>query len=134
MDIKLIGIRNHATFVPAMAIRLSSTGDEAGDWLLREAGYDLEHPSIMLTRLTDGEGQQDPYTWTNRTMHTAHLWLMEHFDEAATGHVVAVEYILGERSTPKVKGVVKESVPIGCNSENRRGQHGILMALAYIPS
>jgi hypothetical protein len=99
MEIKLIEIRNKATCVPAMVTRLSSTGDAAGDWLLRHAGYDLEYPSIMLTRLTNGEGQYDPYRWTNRTMRGAHLWLMEHFDEVTMGDVV--EFIPGERAAPK---------------------------------
>jgi hypothetical protein len=50
----------------------------------------------MLTQLTDGDGQYDPYRWTNRTMHAAHLWVMEHFDEVSMGAVVDVEFILGE--------------------------------------
>ena len=39
MQTKLIEIRDRASFVPAMAIRVSSTGDAAADWLLRRAGY-----------------------------------------------------------------------------------------------
>jgi hypothetical protein len=101
MEIKLIEVRDRGTFIPALAMRVTSTGDVAGDWLLRRGGFSLNGASIILMRLTDCETQYDPYDWANRTMQT-HVWLLEHFEGLAHGAVIDVEYILGGRSAPKV--------------------------------
>ena len=102
MEIKLIEVRDRGTFIPALAIRVTSTGDVAGDWLLRRGGFSLNGASIILIRLTDCEAQYDPYDWANRTMQTAHVWLLEHFEQIESGAVVDVEHILGETPAPKV--------------------------------
>ena len=101
MEIKLIEVRDRGTFIPALAMRVTSTGDVAGDWLLRRGGFSLNGASIILIRLTDCEAQYDPYDWASRTMQTAHVWLLEHFESLAHGAVIDVEHILGERSAPK---------------------------------
>jgi hypothetical protein len=44
-------------------------------------------------------------------MQTAHVWLLEHFEQVAHGDVVDVEYILGERSAPKVSERLPEGMP-----------------------
>jgi len=122
MEIKLVEIRDSGTFVPALAMRVASTGDAAADWLLRRAGYSLDGASIILMHLTGCEAQYDPYDWANRTMQTAHAWLLEHFEQVAHGAVVDVEYILGERSAPKVS----ERLPDGMPAPKRihaEGQH-----------
>jgi hypothetical protein len=86
VDVKLIEIPDRATFVPAMAMRVTGTGD----WLLRRAGYSLDGAPIILMRLTDCDGHYDPYHWASRTMQAAHVWLLEHFEEVATSDVVDV--------------------------------------------
>ena len=53
MGIKLIEVRDRGTFIPALAMRVTSTGDVAGDWLLRRGGFSLDGASIILMRLTD---------------------------------------------------------------------------------
>ena len=87
----------------------------AGDWLLRRGGFSLNGASIILIRLTDCEAQYDPYDWANRTMQTAHVWLLERFEQIESGAVVDVEHILGETPAPKVSerfersaGAIKE--------------------------
>jgi hypothetical protein len=102
MDVKLIEVRDRGTFMPALAMRVTSTGDVADDWLLRRGGFSLDGASIILIRLTDCEAQYDPYDWANRTMQTAHLYLLEHFEQIESGAVVDVEHILGETPAPKV--------------------------------
>jgi hypothetical protein len=99
MGIKLIEVRDRGTFIPALAMRVTSTGDVAGDWLLRRGGFSLDGVSIILMRLTDCAAQYDSYDWECRP---AHVWLLEHFEQVAHGAVVDVEHILGERSAPKV--------------------------------
>ena len=34
-------------------------------------------------------------------MREAHLWLENHWDEAKSGQVIDVEFLLGERAEPK---------------------------------
>src|SRR6516164_5864591 len=111
MEIKFLEVRDAGTFVPAIAIRVTGTGDAAADSLPRRAGYSLDGASIILMHLTGCEAQYDPYDWANRTMQTAHVWLLEHFEQVAHGDVVDVEYILGERSAPKMSERFPKGMP-----------------------
>jgi len=44
----------------------------------------------------------DPYNWDNpRTMGNAHRYIEQHWDDLQSNDVVDVEFILGERATPK---------------------------------
>jgi hypothetical protein len=107
MTSKTVEIRDVATFIPALAIRLDPA-TERDRYLLARAGYPREPQRqaefIVLMRLAGGNGQAtcDPYDWTNRTMHVAHQWLLEHFEEIESGAVVDVEYLLGLRPAPKL--------------------------------
>ena len=102
MDVKLIEVCDRGTFVPAMAIRLSSTRDEVGDWLLRRAGYSLDGYTVILIRLEDYASHCDVYDWRDtQTRRTVHSWILEHFDELEHGAVVDVECVVG-RLVPKV--------------------------------
>lgn len=94
--IKLVEIRDRATFIPAMAIQVS--GEDG--YLMRRAGF--ESPMIYLVALATERACYDPYNWGNRTMGTAHHYLVEHWDEVNDGDVLDVEYILGETTVAKV--------------------------------
>lgn len=96
MTVKLFEIRDSMTFIPVMAIRVSG----ADGYLMRRAGF--QSPMVYVVKLATEECQYDPYSWSNRTMKTAHLHIAEHFDELVDGQVVDVEFILGESSSPKV--------------------------------
>ena len=111
MEIKLLEIRDRATFIPAMAIHLRNrTPSEF--FLLRRAGYSAEQiggreedvePYIILCTLTGTEANYDPFEWRNqRTMGTAHRYIIEHWKELESGQVVDVEFVLGETTTPKM--------------------------------
>ena len=104
MNIKTVEIRDSATFIPALAIRLGP-GSEADRYLCARAGFgrtEVEQSRfVILWRLNGGPAEYDPFAWSNRTMQTAHRWLMEHWIEIVSGDVVDVEYILGERDAPK---------------------------------
>ena len=95
MTIKLFEIRDAATFIPAMAIRVS--GDDG--YLMRRAGFGS--PMIYLVHLTSEKCKYDPFGWDNRTMHTAHLWIEKNFQDLKSGQVVDVQFILGESVVPK---------------------------------
>jgi hypothetical protein len=108
MTTKTIEVRDKATFIPMLAIRLDP-GNEADRYLLSRAGYGISAEDqagyILLARISGGEGEIhcDPFDWNAaRTVPEAHRWLIKHFDEIESGAVVDVEFILKETTQPKV--------------------------------
>jgi hypothetical protein len=98
-EVKLIEIRDKGTFVPAMAIRVSSVNG----YLMRRAGFGAT-PLVYLVHLTGQHAKYDAFAWTrpfDRTMRVAHLHLEEKWSEIADGDVVDVEFLLKEKPTPK---------------------------------
>ena len=95
MEVKLFEVRDHGTFIPAIAVEMRSMQDRE-HWLLRRAGYG-EHRLILLARL-DGSGpaEYDPFAWPNRTMHGAHRYIEANWDALKTGDVVDARVGLGE--------------------------------------
>ena len=108
MKTKALEIRDSGTLIAALAVDMNPTQNNAAQRaLLRRCGYACDgEPNVILTRL-DGNGKatNDPYEWGDRTMATAHFWIIEHWDELDDGSVVCVEFILGERTTPKTSEV-----------------------------
>ena len=97
MTQKWVEIRDRGTLVPALALRLSG----ADGWLAERAGFG-DVPCVLLVNLARCACQWDPYEWHDRTMHVAHSWLCEHWDEFVSGGVVDVQFILGETDAQKV--------------------------------
>ena len=115
MEVKLLEIRDRATFIPAMAIRLivnesSNTLYEKELWLLRRAGYNREQitisqdvPYIILCKLDGVEAQYDPFQWgLSRTMRDAHRYIIDSWSFLKSGDLVDVEFINGETPHPKI--------------------------------
>ena len=104
MTTKLFEIRDRGTLIPALAVQVGYPqpgNTPAENWLLECAGYG--HTMVILTFLTGSRNAEyDPFAWNDRTMRTAHQYIEAHFDELESGAVICVEYILGERATPKV--------------------------------
>ncbi len=96
IEVKRVEIRDRATLVPALALRVD--GDD--DPLLARAGFH-GMPFVILIHFTHMECQFDPFGWTGRTMHEAHLWLEANWDNLKDGGVLDVEWILGETDKPK---------------------------------
>lgn len=104
MRIKLLEIRDKATFIPALVVDMNEPADEGKRYLLRRCGYPLDgYPNVLLTRLrADGSpATNDSYWWQDRTWRVAHEYIIEHWAELHDGSVVDVEYALGERAEPK---------------------------------
>jgi len=92
----------------------SQEGGEGGRfdqerYLLARSGYGQDpraNVCIVLCRMeasgVDRNATYDPYSWGNRTMTTAHLHILEHFDEMFSGDVVDVEFIVGITKKPKL--------------------------------
>ena len=113
MTTKTIEVRDRATFIPMLATRLDPT-NEADRYLFALSGYGVsiedQKKYVLLAQINGGNGKTscDPYDWANRTLTTAHSWLIDHFDEIESGAVVDVQFILGETDNPKVSEAVQE--------------------------
>lgn len=108
IESKIFEIRDRATMIPALAVKLDST-TQAERYCLDRTGYGTtseEHRKyILLMRMAGGEGKFDcdPNGWagSGRTMTIAHKYIMEHFDALLSGDVIDVEFILGESDVKK---------------------------------
>lgn len=101
--VKFFEIRDCGTFIPAVAIDCSLTGDRASDYLLRRAGYGSVR-CILLTPLGGGrKAEYDPYNWDyGRTLKIAHFHILDNWDNLKDGDVIDVEHILGEKAEPRI--------------------------------
>ena len=114
MITKTFEIRDRATFIPMIAIKLKP-GCEADRYLLSCAGFgttpEAQAEYVYLIRINGGEGRAtcDPYDWgtTPRTVHVAHQHIIKHFDELDSGAVIDVEFILGESKKEKISESVE---------------------------
>ena len=100
MTLKFFEIRDRGTTIPAMAIEIVGSNP-----VTRRAGFGAS-PCYLLTNLGKVRSEYDPWAWgqtQGRTMHVAHVWLQNGgWAELPTlGGVIDVEFILGERDTPK---------------------------------
>ena len=110
MITKMFEIRDRATFIPVLAIKLNP-GCEPDRYLLARAGYVHASEYVLLVKIDGGKGSSncDPYGWgATRTMQVAHLYIIKHFISLNSGDVVCVEHILGERETPKISERLEE--------------------------
>lgn len=103
MRCKTIEVRDAATFIPVLAVKLEPECEE-DRYLLARAGYgtnpERQGEYVLLLRL-DGP-HYDPYSHgTARTLAVAHEWLIANFDLARPGEVVDVQFLLGETAEPK---------------------------------
>lgn len=95
MNIKQFEIRDKGTFIPALAIQVS----RLDGYLMRRAGFG--DPCVYLIQLETEHCAYDPFSWTNRTMNTAHQYIEQHWDELKNEAVIDVQFVLGETATPK---------------------------------
>ena len=102
LDSKVLEIRDSATHIDVLAIRMQAKNGVQDYYIHRRGGYPLDGSGIAIIRVDNCKGSNDPYGWCDRTMATAHNYIYDHFDELADGDVVDVEFILGESKVKKV--------------------------------
>lgn len=103
MKALMLEVRDKATFIPIIAIDMSTDCVNEGDgYLLRRAGFGPER-CVQVIHIARGISHYDPYDWPDgsRTMQVAHQYIVDHFDELKSGDVIDVEFILGETSEKK---------------------------------
>jgi len=95
-------IRDRGTRIMALAIRPGDvTNNTAESVMASIVGYGKGNASTLLLKYSSNEVTYNPYDWNDRTMHTAHKYIEEHFDLLKDGDVVDVEFILEETDKPK---------------------------------
>ena len=103
IETKFLEIRDHGTFVPALAIRVAHdpASDSRSNWIIARGGF-FRASGIYLMRLSDARAQCDPYEWggNDRTHKAVHLYLEEYWSEVGDGDLLDVRVILGEALTP----------------------------------
>lgn len=114
MQVKTFEIRDRATFIPALAVRLTHGHTPQDNYLMRRAGFSNESLAngefVVLTRLEGGTAHYDPFEWpvNPRTMQQAHFYIAKNWDSLPSGAVVDVEFILGESKMMKVSEAVSD--------------------------
>lgn len=108
MDVKLFEIRDRATFIPVLGVKIEIDDPTTAEaWLLRRAGYAVEDllggTFVLLTTLSSGVGRAicDPYDWGGDTFPPAHDYIARHWDQLKSGDVIDAEHIRGESAAPK---------------------------------
>lgn len=106
IETKLLEVRDSGTFIPVAATRMRCQAggpcDEAEFYLLRRSGFALDAGQVLVARLVNAEAHTDPYDWLNRTMRVAHEYIERSWTTLKPGDVVDVEFILGQRTQPKI--------------------------------
>lgn len=108
MNVRTVEIRDSATFIPALAIRLDSHCEQ-DCYLLTRAGYgripEEQGKYVLLVHLESMKCATDPMDWGNRTMENAHRYLIKQAwaqEPMEPGEVIDVQFVLGETDSPKV--------------------------------
>ena len=118
MEVKLFEIRDKATFIPVLAVKLCPRSEEER-WLLARTGYGTsplrQSEYVLLFKLAAGTGQAtcDPYEWGDGgTMGPAHNFIQTTWHLLKSGDVVDVEHIRGESETPKRSERLDDTVAV----------------------
>lgn len=112
MEAKMLEIRDAATMIPAMGVRLYSE-DPVQEWYLQKAGLSLPGSyAVLLTHLQTGESHMDPHHWKSaaRTMAFAHNYIETNWEGLRDGDVIDVQYLLRETSEPKISERLQASI------------------------
>jgi hypothetical protein len=117
MEAKTFEIRDRGTFIPLLAVKLAPSC-EPDRYLLARAGYGVDARRqaeyVVLWPLEgSGAASYDPFKLGGgpRTYPIAGTFIIEHFDELASGAVIDVEFLLQETTSPKRSE--REEVPDG---------------------
>lgn len=105
MKVKILEIRDRATFFPVICVK-PVPENEGQKYLLRRDGYscrDEDDIVIMIDAQCRGAAY-DPYDWGSgsRTKQVAHEYIRDNWRALSDGDVVDVEFILGETVVKKI--------------------------------
>ena len=102
MITKVVEVRDRMTYIPAVATSLKySYINQAANKILNNSGIWSHNDIVILTHLDRNKSSMDPYEWNDRTMKTAHDYIVKNWEFINNSDVIDVEYILGETSDKK---------------------------------
>lgn len=104
MEVKLFELRDEATHIPLLAVRMLPANLRE-QYILQRAGYHhFDTPLVMITAAYGGcRAEWDPYAWGawgSRTYRCAHEYITSNWAGLSSGDVVDVRFILGETTKP----------------------------------
>lgn len=95
MEIKVLEVRDEATCIPVLAIKMVAANPVEAKFL-RRYGYPTDGSAVVWMHMSDQSASVDPYAWRDRTRAASHNFIYDHFDELENGDVVDVRVILKE--------------------------------------
>jgi hypothetical protein len=105
MEIKCLEVRDAMTFIPVICIRPVAI-NESQRYLLRRDGYraDIDEGCIIYIDAQCRNVAYDCYDWpaNPRTHRVAHSYIAGNWSALKDGDVIDVEFILGEKTQPKI--------------------------------
>jgi hypothetical protein len=112
-EVKLFEVRDVATYIPVVATRIDVASFDVGvdaqeRSLLLKTGWSDSNPALIVSRLGDGKGQTDPYSWKCSTMTVAHSYIAAFWHTLESGDVIDAEFIRGETDAKKVPDRLSE--------------------------
>lgn len=103
MKVKLLEVRDKATFIPMLCIEVGKFDNEEQRYLAARVGFAETNINIIMTRLSgEGKSSADPYFWGDRTFTVSHDYIINNWNSLKDGDVIDVEFILGETQTKKI--------------------------------
>lgn len=106
MEVKVIEVRDRATFKPVIALKVAPE-NERERYLLARSGYGTESEEqnkyiILMNSRKPFNADYSFYDVTpGSTMQVIWLYLIDHWDEVEPGQVLDAEYLRGESDNPK---------------------------------
>ena len=106
MDIKTFEIRDSATTIPVLCVRVNMAELERPDFeQFRDGGWAADEEGIVyMIEIPDPcRAAYDPFNWNSRarTFCDAHIYVKTEWDKLVSGQVIDVEFINGEKETCK---------------------------------
>lgn len=106
IDVKTFEIRDNATKIPVMAVKIDMYALDKPDFeQFRDAGWAADEREIVyvIELPTPCRAAFDPFDWqtNSRTFCDAHIYIKTEWDKLVSGQVIDVEFINGEKDTCK---------------------------------
>ena len=106
MQIKMLEIRDDATCIPVIAMKMQPDNGPQNRYLWR-CGYPRDGHGVVVMKMQDQKATSDPDEWGDRTMPPAHDYIIDNFDILNDGDVIDTRVILGERAVPVAPDIWK---------------------------
>lgn len=98
MILKVLEVRDEATCIPVVAIRMAPGNPVEAKYLWRY-GFPPDGSGVILITLSDQRATSDAYSWaggSRGTLCPAHLYIESHWDILNDGDVIDSRVIRGE--------------------------------------